>query len=235
MQGRTMQAGVRSGMSKYGVRSFSKRVPVLTLALMLIFIWLCTGGILVAAGNEETHRLDRLIEDLQDEDFAVSNSAIGSLAAMGEASIPALEKVLRSSADKRARRKAVLVLEKIGGIGTVLALMVAIGDREEIVSSAATSALRKMGEEGIQVLTESLLDDDYFRREAAIRALVGSGYQKKDIASSIAKQLKSGNAGSQKAAARVLGELRSDVKSAIPELTEILLNEQDDSVLRLTA
>jgi rhamnogalacturonan endolyase len=174
---------------------------------------------------EETEEgISAYIEMLVGKDFLSSSRAADALAEMGEVSIPALEKVLRTHPDMWARRKAVSVLRRIGGAMAVPALMLAIADKESVVAKSAAEAILEMGEEGVDMILESLLTLDYFGREVAIKALQDAGYSREGIASDVAKYVMDSHGGLQVPAIRTLGQIGMEARAVIPQLLQVLEN-----------
>src|SRR2546427_459259 len=83
------------------------RLPrVGSLALVLLL-----AGLVVRAADEPT--IERLIEQLDARDFATRKEAMKKLEARGEDALPALKKLVESSADVDVRLRAGVVIAAI--------------------------------------------------------------------------------------------------------------------------
>jgi RNA polymerase sigma factor (sigma-70 family) len=90
----------------------------------------------------DAHKLERLIADLDREDFATRETAARELARLGEAARPALRKALQGRPSAEVRRQVSRLLEELDG-GARLAEVRSV----EVLEQAGTTAARQVLEE----------------------------------------------------------------------------------------
>jgi hypothetical protein len=93
--------------------------------------------------------LDRLIADLESENFAVRNKALEDLEKLGELVVPALQKVLAGDPPLETRKRAEELLEKLtGGLlsGEQLRLVRAVEALEQLGTPEARQVLETLAQ-----------------------------------------------------------------------------------------
>lgn len=162
-----------------------------------------------------------LVRLLHSEDVGVRGeaaAALGNLGLMGEAAIPELSTTLLEDADMRSRRRAALVLGRIGPPAKA-PLLRALEDQDPLTRACAANALGSFGpasREAVPALAALLQDKhDYVRGEAAY-ALGCIGLDAKPAVPALTELLQDGEEWVRDEAVRALKRIQEGVDPGPP-------------------
>lgn len=193
------------------------------------------GALQVLANSSEDVALGTILHKLanltKDEDPMVRGAAaraIGRARSEAVAVQPQLLDMLNDK-DPDVRRDAIQALANIGPEAGAAGLIAALDDRRSKVREGAASVIGRyqtLVQQAQNKLIQRMADGDVGVRLAAIDALTSLG---SDMVPVMIRQLKSSSVLMRFGAARVLGNLGSDARAALPELQK--LTTHPDKVL----
>jgi HEAT repeat protein len=177
--------------------------------------------------------VDALVKQLKDPSADVRRAAAKSLGEMGAdamPAVPALIKALKDDKDMFVRRFSAQSLGELGpdAKSAIKELTNAMKDPKKEVAEAATSALSKMGDEGVPALVDTIKDKkkDLKVRQMAIQSL---GTMSKDTpkaaVTALADALK--DADLRVTAVGALGDLGPNASSAVEAIQSVLKDNKD--------
>ncbi|MCD5401319.1 HEAT repeat domain-containing protein, partial [candidate division NPL-UPA2 bacterium] len=124
-----------------------------------------------AVRPDKEEKVDRLIQELRDEDRGVRLRAAWALGKIGKPAVEPLIAALKDE-DSDVRESAATALWKIGDPRAVTPLITALGDEDERVRRNAAEALGRIGDpRAVEPLIAALRDEDSDVRESAALAL----------------------------------------------------------------
>jgi HEAT repeat protein len=141
------------------------RYSIIKLTIILAFISLC----LLPFGHLQADDIDKLVQNLTNEDVIVRLNAAKALGEMKDAR--AVEPLIMTLKDEKCGSMAANALVKIGK-PSVSPLIAALKDDDPIVRRNATKALGEIKDAGaVEPLINSLKDSDLIVRRNAAKAL----------------------------------------------------------------
>jgi HEAT repeat protein len=181
-----------------------------------------------------------LATQLRDNDIGKRNAAAERLVNLGPAAVPVLRKALE---DKVSRLHAADALSRIGRAAKdavpELAAVLKLGDEPE-TSSAAATALARIGAPAVPALREALKEKDNRLQAHAATALKRIGPDAKDAVPELVAVVKfyQGKEAAELArleAIDALGRIGPKARDAVPALTDTLKEKTPHSPARLRA
>lgn len=170
--------------------------------------------------------IDRLVSDLTATGFATVMKASDALAEIGEPSIPALKRMLESSADKWVRIKVVNVLKRIPSPQSIAVLFQCLSDPDPMVKDAAASGIVALAsenrDEAASLIVPALVDESASVRREARKMLLDMGWSGEEIAKELTAVIFELDADKRAVALEEFRELGPEAESALPQLMELL-------------
>jgi HEAT repeat protein len=131
----------------------------------------------LTAQDENSEKLLKLLNGLNDSDEDVRRTALSLLIEIGDDAVGGLLRVLKSSG-MEARTLAAEALGEIGNADALDGLAAALQDESMWVRAAAAEALGALGENAIDALAEAMKDEDLDVRRAASQSLRAIGTER---------------------------------------------------------
>lgn len=210
------------------------RLNLLLPVFLVIFILFNSWVVSSAGSSSGQPDINKLLNDLKDDNFKVSMEATEALIEIGEPAIPHLQNLLAETEDRWTLLKVVNVLKKINTPGTLPALLLALEKNEESVRNQARSVLEKLvkewGEEVIPELEQALLVGTPDRRKKVVALLLETGYSKERLVKLLVSHLETNK---QAVALEELARLAPEAAPALPSLFDLLKKTNNDTALRL--
>ena len=182
--------------------------------------------VLANAGREEQLGmvLPKLAELMKDKDATVRGAAVRAIGKAKTAAVPVQSELIDVLNDRDAdvRRDAIQALVNIGPEVGADKIIAALGDRRSKVREGAALVIGRyttLVEAAKSKLIQRMADSSVDVRVAAIDAITTLG---PDIVPTMTRQLKSNSVLMRFGAARVLGNLGSASREALPELRKLL-------------
>lgn len=199
--------------------------------VILLVVVVC----LVLSGNvhAKEHDIEELIAALSAPNFGVSSQATDALVELGNQAVPALEELLAKSNDQVVRLKALVTLRRIGTVETIGPLSLGLLDSSEVNRKFAEEALAELSNFGVASYQQMLIASNSKLSTSAIDLLLNAGWSYQDIIQYLFDQFYTSSENTQKNIMRVFGELGSNGAAAVPELLDLISDDNLSTIVRL--
>lgn len=209
---------------------FFLKLAVIMLSLLVVL----NISEAVFASSELLINIEGLLEELLDRNFGVSNKASEALVDIGEPVVKVLGETMLRENNGMNRLKIVNVLRRIESGESIDYFIAALGDSETVVRDAAVRALTEYGDAAVERVREMLLSISYRQRVNAHEALLALGQSNEDICNYVKDFLFSHDQKTRQITLWLLREMGVNASSMVPALSDILQDDQEDLIIRLT-
>ncbi|MFW6270575.1 MAG: HEAT repeat domain-containing protein [Bacillota bacterium] len=203
---------------------------------LLVFVLLICFPLTINAEEKiNEDEIEKLIQELKDDDFKLSNQALQEILDYGKKVIPLLEENIKQTNDGLAKFKIINALEKINSPEGIPVIADYLKDEQQRPRDKAASALvvlaEKDKERTISNIKELLVNQKFYIRDISLKTLKEIGLNREEIVDILLDIFKNSDLEKQNRVLNHFQLMEKEAESAVPFLLDFS-EDVDSSILK---